>query len=332
MQAKLGFRNNMDSSRFNFRVPFRRKEYEKYITALKNSGAIEIEHVGKNLQLGKQRQRVKDSIQVIHDLEMKAILYTGIFGSIDVRNSGELKKMVQRDLFENVLSYGKKGKGTAMMCPSSDYVEKVVLPQINKTLKFAAYDGIFLDIPWIMYGGCFCDNCHDVREENNSEGKNQAEINAINVRQGLERFVGAIKKDHPYLKISVNASAPTIYRHSYHGAEIENLAGLFDQYVSEWNPLRMNQQVSVVTKCIERTIEIVEETETIEGVQKDAEFYHATTCTDPIGKIYPAEKLSKLFYAILNGGALPRLGVAFGNEGLGVIKNAWKNAVERYQK
>jgi hypothetical protein len=332
MQTKLGFRNNMDSSRFNFRVPFRISQYKEYIAALKESGAIEIEHVGKNLRVSKQRQRVKDSIQVIHDLEMKAILYTGIFGSIDVRNSGELKKMVQRDLFENVLSYGKKGKGTAMMCPSSDYVEKVVLPQINKTLKFAAYDGIFLDIPWIMYGGCFCDNCHDVREENNSEGKNQAETNAANVKQGLERFVSAIKKDHPDLKISVNVSAPTVYRHSYHGAEIENLAGLFDQYVTEWNPLRVNQQVSVVTKCVKKAIEVVEETETVEEIQKNPEFYHATTCTNLSGKIYPAEKLSRLFYAILNGGALPRLGIAFPSQQLEVIKEAWESAVEKYQK
>jgi len=331
MPENLGFRNNMDASRFNFRIPFRILEYKEYITALKNSGAIEIEHVGKNLKVRKQIQRVKDSVKAIHDLEMKAILYTGIFGSINVRRIRELKKMAQINIFENVLGYGKKGDRAAMMCPSSEYIERVMIPQINQTLDFAAYDGVFLDIPWIMHGGCFCDNCYDLREEKASEGKTQIEINAINVRQGLERFVAAIKKDHPDLKIGINASAPGIYRHSYHGAEIENLAGLFDQYVTEWNPLRVRQRASIVTNCVEKTIETVEATETFPGVQQNPEFYHATTCADPAGNIYPVNSLSRLFHAILIGGALPRLGVAFGNEGLDVIKEAWESAKERYE-
>ncbi|MBT4540972.1 hypothetical protein HOC35_05655 [Candidatus Woesearchaeota archaeon] len=332
MERRLGFRNNMDYSRFKFRSDFNMGSYRKYIRKLKESGAIEIEHVGKNLQKRKQRQRAKEAIKAIHDQDMKAILYTGIFGGINISGDSELRRFAQRNKDGKILSYQNGGEASAMMCPSSKYIEHFVIPQINRTLEFADYDGIFLDIPWIMHGGCDCNNCYELREDQEAEGKSNNEINAANVRHGLEKFVKEMKKNHPYVKISINASAPTIYTHKWHGAEIDNLAGLFDQYVTEWNPLRTRQNVSVVTRCIEKAIETVEGIEKIEGIQQTPEFYHATTCTDGNRKVYPAEKLSGLFHAILEGGALPRLGVAFGNDGLGIIKEAWHSAVEMYKK
>jgi len=309
MKEKLGFRNNMDYSKFNFKRKFDLKEYQNYVQKLKECGAIEIEHVGRYLKYPIQRERVKEAIKIVHDLEMKAILYSGIFGTEDIRNNQNFVKYAQKNKEGKILSYGDMGEITAMMCPSSEYVKQVVIPQINHTLDYANYDGIFLDIPWIMYGGCFCDNCEPIRKED----KGNAEI----VRKGLENFVQDIKKSFPNVKISVNASAPTIYNHDYHGAEMENLANLFDEYVTEWNPFRFNQNVQTVTRCITKAKEL-----------SSGKFYHATTCTDGKRKIYSAKKLGTLFSAILKGGASPRLGVAFPIHQLDIIKEAWSLALE----
>ena len=337
MGKRLGFRNNMDYNVFDFNSRyFNLENYKRHIAKLKECGTIEIEHFGRNLQLEKQKQRAKDAIKAIHDLDMEAILYTGIFGGINAKNSNELKSFAQRNKEGKLLSEHNLGEGSAMMCPSSEYVERVMIPQVSRTLEFAAYDGIFLDTPWIMKGGCYCENCYELREEVASEGKNQVEINAINVRGGLERFVTAIKKDHPHVKISVNASAPGLNFDYFHGAEIDNLAGLFDQYVTEWSPHRMRQTVSFGTRCIKKAVKIVEEIESAEGIEDkksvdiNGKFYHATTCTYSSGIVIPADRLSMLFHTILEGGALPRLGIAFGDKGLGIIKEAWESAVENY--
>jgi len=303
MTIQTGFRNYLHD-KFNFYNKFSMDVYKAYIEELHNTGAIEIEHAGRDLRYEKQRKRASEAIDAIHDFEMNAILYTGAFGTENVLINPGFEKYAQRNEQSKILGYGKLNLKTSMMCPASDYVDEITIPKLLSTLEWADYDGMYIDIPWILKGGCYCRNCDDIEGE-------RIDKNERIVRIGLEKIVQAVKKKHPEIKISVNASAPTIHNNQYTGASIENLKGIFDEYVTEWNPYRWKQPVEIVEKCIKAAKDIT-----------NARIYHATTCTDGLGRIYSEERLSKLFAAIISNGATPRLGVRFPTEQLKIIKNA----------
>jgi hypothetical protein len=307
MTANPGFRNYLHD-KFNFYNRISIDAYKTYIEDLRKIGAIEIEHAGRNLRYDKQRKRATEAIDAIHDQGMDAILYTGAFGTEDLTKNPGLEQYAQRNINGDVLGYGVLNLKTAMMCPVSDYVEKITIPQILSTLEWADYDGIFFDIPWVLKNGCYCNNCEDI--ELSSREKNQ-----VIVRQGLEKIVQAIKEKHPEIRISVNASAPTINNNRNTGANIDNLTGLFDEYVTEWNPYRWGQTTKVIERCIKAAKEVT-----------SSKIYHATTCTDGSGKIYSENKLTELFKAIISSGATPRLGIRFPKEQLEIIKIALTNS------
>ena len=235
------------------------------------AGATEIEHSGRRLS-SIQKQRTKDIISIIHDEGLKAILYTGPFG----RNTFE--QYAQRD--KNKLS---------LMCPSSDYIDKVLLPELQDVLD--GYDGIFFDMPWIAKGGCYCNYC---------DGNNKK-----TVRNALIKIVGTLN-----VKTSVNAGAPKIHN-EFPSSHIDNLNGIFDEYVNEWNPLRWNQKVTVVKKTIKYARDVTHK-----------KVYHETTCTVKNGKIYSVDLLSDLFSEIMIAGATPRLGISFNEKGLNKVREA----------
>ena len=112
------------------------------------------------------------------------------------------------------------------------------------------------------------------------------------------------------IKTSVNVCAPTIHN-DFPSAHIDNLRGIFDEYVTEWNPLRWNQDISV----IKRTIKYAKKS-------THKKIYHATTCTGKNGIIYSVNSLTNIFNAIVISGATPRLGIAFNEKGLDKIREA----------
>jgi hypothetical protein len=275
----MAFRNYL-SQKFNLHSPINLKEYRAYIRCLKMAGATEIEHSGRRLS-SIQKQRTKDIISIIHDEGLKAILYTGPFG---------------KDTFEQYAQRDKNQKPLSLMCPSSEYIDKVLLPELNEVLE--GYDGIYFDMPWIAKGGCYCNHCN---------GNNKT-----NVRNALIKIVGTLN-----IRTSVNAGAPKIHN-EFPSSHIDNLNGIFDEYVTEWNPLRWNQRLSVVRKTIEYAREITHK-----------KVYHATTCTDKRGKIYSVDLLADLFSIILIAGASPRLGISFYEKGLNKVREAMDIAYSR---
>ena len=275
----MAFRNYI-AHKFNLYSPIDLKQFQTFIKRLNQIGTTEIELVGRRLT-PIQRQRTKDLTSIIHDEGMKVILYTGPFGK------DNYKEYAQRDKNNNPLS---------LMCPSSKYIDNILLPELNNVLEF--YDGLFLDMPWIMKGGCYCNNC---------DGDNEK-----NVRDGLKKIRNSIN-----IRTSINAGAPTIHN-EHPSAHIDNIKGIFDEYVTEWNPLRWNQKVSIIKEVIEYAKKAT-----------NKKIYHATTCTDKQGKIYPLDVLTNLFTTIISAGAIPRLGIAFNNEGLNTIGKAMEIAYSR---
>ncbi len=280
--------------------------YEEHLKALKDSGAVRIVHGRSN-----EKGRLSDMIASIHKLEMQAVCYTGVFGTENISVNTSLEQWTQRNDKGVFLDYGGVGnKGTAMMCPVSPYVESYLAPNVIDVVQSCGFDAIFIDIPWIMEGGCYCGNCHDLR----TSGAD----NSILVRTGLKKFIEMVKAEIPDIKIGVNASAPGIYSHYWHGAEIENLSGLFEEYITEWNPFVFGNEPEIVTECILKAREKV-----------NGDFYHATTCTEEDGKPYSMDKMVALLSAILKGGALPWLCFAGPTHQVREIGEAWNRSLNR---
>lgn len=266
------FRNYV-AHKFNVHSPINLKEFKEYMSILKQTGASEIELAGRRLN-ALQRQRKNDLVNIIHDVGMRAVLYTGPFGT------DTYKEFAQRDKHNNPLS---------LMCPRSGYVQKVFLPELESVID--NFDEVFFDMPWIDKRGCYCSHCEDENE--------------TSVRDALQNIVEEIP-----IKTSVNACAPKIHN-EYPSANMYVLGGLFDNYVTEWNPLRWNQHPSI----LRRSIGYVQRITGKNG-------YHATTCTDKKGKIYELNDLAKLFRVILSTGAKPRLGIGFNQAGLKKVEQA----------
>ena len=303
----LSYRYGLDSS-------FSIGNYASHVRALKDAGASEIEHARRNLATNGQDMRMMECVQEIHDNGMRAGLYTGIFGSVDLSKNPDLAKFSQRDKKGNTLYFGKS-QSMAMMCPESRYVDDIILPQIEKTLATAEFDYVFFDIPWIMKHGCYCKNCAPAKRE----GSDNSQI----VRIALEDSVERLKSNFPGLSLGVNASAPGIYNHTFNGAHISNLDSLFDEYVTEWNPLRWGGHPGIITLCIDKARGMI---------STNPKFYHATTITrkngDGKNRLYDTGTLRMLFSAILAGGATPRIGCGGDKNVVQKIGEAWKEAQE----
>jgi len=313
LQLKLHLMNsnfeirNFIHNKYNLHTNFNLNEYKHYLTKLKEIGVTEIEHAGSNLTYFSQKTRLKDVIDINHDLGLKFVFYTGVFGTENIRHNKQMEKWVQRNKNGNLLSYENAGTKSAMMCPASSYVDEVTIPYLLEIINTSPIDKMFFDIPWIMPNGCYCSNCHKI---------NQKELSKeIIVRKALKKIVKTIKDYNQNIKIGVNAGAPTIHNNKFSGAHIDNLKGIFDEYITEWNPYRWNQNVKNVSRCIKYAKNSVQGT-----------LLHATTFTDKKGKMYSKDKYIKLFSAIIKEYASPRLGISFPEEQLRVIGDAWKTA------
>lgn len=280
--------------------------YSDYLNELISAGATRIVHSGYGSET--KRKQLREMLHVIREKCMVPILYMGVFGTENLESNPFLEKWAQRNTQFKALGYGGSRK-SAMMCPVSPYVSSYLLPKVLEVINECDINNIFLDIPWIMKGGCHCGNCYQLRQH----GADNARL----VRLGLEQFVNAIRAEFPCMRIAVNASAPGIYSHRWRGAEIENLGGLFDEYVTEWNPFRWRQKPDVITRCVREARKRVQ-----------GKFYHATTLTDKDGKMYDTSRIADLFMAILRGGALPWLGIACPEHQISQIGEAWRKSLE----
>jgi len=303
-----GIRNYIHD-KFNIHNRYDFTSYKKYLLSLKENGFTEIEHAGSHANHANQRKRLKCAVEEIHERGMKSYFYTGVFGTENLHQNKELLPYAQRNKNGDILSYEGKSLARAMMCPASGYIDNIVIAKILDRMHLAKFDGLFFDIPWVMKNGCYCKNCKNQREDGAD--------NAVMVRNALKRIVSALKKEYPALSICINASAPTIHDNRYSGGHIDNLSGIFDEYLTEWNPYRWKQDVSVVSRCIDYAAGIVK-----------GRLLHATTATNRLGKMYTKEQYVRLFSAILNGGATPRLGIVFPEKQLRIIGDAWQSAVE----
>ncbi|MFP4567526.1 MAG: hydroxymethylglutaryl-CoA synthase [Candidatus Woesearchaeota archaeon] len=253
-------------------------------------------------------KRLQDTTKIIHNLGMQSILYTGVFGTENLKNNPLFYKYVQRDKNHEPLFYGKSEK-TAMMCPSSDYVNKVTIPKLQNLITKNPFDGIFIDIPWILNKGCHCNNC-----QSNNKIKDENKNEKI-VRDSLDKIVTAIKDENPQIKISINSSAPLIYNNKSSGAHITNLTNLFDEYVTEWNPYKWNQDANILKKSINYAHKLTQK-----------RILHATTLTNKYGKMYTQKEYTHLFSTIMSAGADMRLGISFPPKQLKIIHTALQDS------
>lgn len=292
-------RNHISHS-YNLYGPIKLPRLNRFLYELKRIGVSEIELAGRKLQSPTQIQRSKAVISLIHDHDMRAILYTGVFGTENIMMQPALHNYTQKNKEGRTLTYGRDQK-TAMMCPQSPYVQHILYEQLQETIQRDEYDCIYMDIPWILQGGCYCKHCTGF---NSNEEK---------VRTSLEQLINALKNARPNINISVNASAPLINKNNESGGHIDNLTGIFDAYVTEWNPYRWRQPIHVLKPCLQYAKEKTRQPQ-----------YHATTCTNRKGELYTKEELINLFATIVNKEASLRLGVALGNEKIRTIGDAWK--------
>jgi len=291
--------------RFNLHTNFDLRAYERYLVALRSCGVTEIEHAAQHIVTRTQEERVRRVVDIIHEQGLKAILYTGVFGT---EGAARFRQWAQRDENGQILGYGGKGWRTAMMCPASPYPVEVTLPQLTRLLGLADFDGIFIDIPWFLRDTCYCSHCTAPRQ--------RGADNAAIVRASLETIVATLKQEKPELRLAVNASAPTIHDNRYNGAHIDNLAGLFDEYVTEWNPYRWRQPPTILVRSLLYAHQAV-----------TGRLLHATTMTTRGGgRPYSLDNYTSLFSAILAGGATPRLGITFPEELLQLVGEAWRRA------
>src|SRR3989344_7084891 len=145
MAKNIGFTININA-RYSPHKKMIMKDYERYVKAVKSAGASRIVHAGHELD-EKKKERLENMVNVVHGAGLKAILYTGVFGTEDLMKKPELEKWAQRDKDGNILGYDG-AVSSAMMCPVSPYAVDYLLPRIEETAALD-FDGIFIDIPWI---------------------------------------------------------------------------------------------------------------------------------------------------------------------------------------
>ena len=92
------------SHRFNLLGPIDLDDYKKYIQSLRSIGCTEVEHSGIHLRFPTQKTRAREIVDIIHQEQLTAVLYTGIFGTVNLNNHPQLQKYAQRDKNNNILS------------------------------------------------------------------------------------------------------------------------------------------------------------------------------------------------------------------------------------
>ena len=277
----LGAFRHYSGLAFNVRTPFSMDAFRQHVALLVRGGASEVELSGRVLQHRSQRERMTACVDVIHAEGALAVLYSSALGS-DSR--AEHRRYAQRSATGEALGYLGSSRAL-MMCPCSPYVS-VAARETGEAVARYGFDKVFIDIPWILRGGCFCTWCTAEREAGVSrDGR---------IRQGLQTY-RTVLHAHAAVPIGANVGAPTIHREAPAPAALE---GVVDELVTEWNPFRWGSGVGVVRSILKATPR-----------WPGASLFHATTCTDRQGQPIPREQLVALFAEIWAGGATPRIGV-----------------------
>ena len=290
---------NFVHDKFNVHNHIDFSDYISYICDLQEIGVTEIEHAASNIKTPKQKERLRQAVDTIHNQGLVAVLYMGVFGTVDLISRPDMALFAQRDMKGTILSYNNRGLRNAMMDPASPYLVDELFPYLQDLLSTVSFDKLFIDIPWMMPKAL--------------SSESPELTNQVIVRSALEKTMLFLRTINPDLEIGVNASAPIVNNNQSSGGHVSNLANLFDEYVTEWNPYRWSQPASIVTSIIQEAQKFTLGT-----------FYHATTMTDRKGKMYSSLHYEQLFSSILNAGATPRLGIRFPKEQLVIVGEAYK--------
>lgn len=272
----------------------------RYAKKLKLKGAERIVIRGR---LPKHLPKVKLMISSLREIGYQVIMYTGVWGGVDLMQSRNLWDWAQRDKADNPLGY-RGSLRSGMLCPESPYIAEVLIPEISELIDYCEFHGVFFDIPWIMKGGCLCKWCR--------KSKDSGGTNGDIVRIALGSLITNLRQRWPNLDFAVNASAPGLNHDKWSGGHLSNLADIFDEYVTEWNPYRWNQKPHVVANCLSEAKRIT-----------TGRFSHATTLTDRYGKLLSGDQIQSLFFAILSQAANPWISVNFNDRALDAIFNAY---------
>jgi hypothetical protein len=163
-----------------------------------------------------------------------------------------------------------------------------------------------------MRGACNCRWCLESRKG----GSTSDDI----VRVALESVVAELRQCFPHVCFAVNASAPGLNQDNWTGGHLRNLAGIFDEYVTEWNPYRWGQNAVAVAKSLSEAKHIA-----------TGRFSHASTLTTRSRKLLTRKQLRDLFVAILSQDASPWLSVYFNTAALDTISTAYVTAEDKLE-
>ncbi len=255
-------------------------------------------------RLPKHASKVQDLFGSLRTYGFKVIMYTGAWGGVDVTANRTLLDWVQKDKDGKPLGY-RASLRSGMLCPASPYTEQILIPEIVEILSKCPFHTLFFDIPWIMRGGCHCEWCREPREKNGL-------TNSGIVKETLSSVIERIHQQVPNVTFAVNAGAPGLNNDDWTGAPIRNLAGIFDEYVTEWNPYRWGQNANVIADSISKAKQIT-----------TGKFSHASTLTNRSSELLSTGAMRRLFAAILSSGADPWLSINFSTKKLDKIHEAY---------
>lgn len=262
-------------------------------------------------RLPKYADKVKTLGNSLKDLGFEVAMYTGIWGGVDLIRNPKYAEWAQKDKNDKPLGYrGSLRHG--MLCPNSPFVESILIPEICEIQNHFPFDSIFFDMPWIMKQGCYCMWC----KAKDMEGR----LNDIKVRRALKFVAEKIYKEYPNLKLAINSGAPGV-NFDNPEAHISNLKGIFDEYVTEWNPFIWHQSSTKISEILSKAKAITQ-----------GRFSHATKMLVSKTELLSWEKMNNIFYSILSQGAEPWLSMHVSIESLNKINDAYLDALERLSK
>lgn len=158
-----------------------------------------------------------------------------------------------------------------------------------------------------MKEGCHCKWCMECR--------NGGGTNGDIVRNALLSLSKYLRRHFPHLNLTVNASAPGLNQDHWTGGHLLHLAGIFDEYVTEWNPYRWGQPAEFIAPMLRKARSLTNGT-----------LSHASTVTTRHGTLLSETQLSDLFKAILREGATPWLSVYLNRTALNQVYEAYCRA------
>ena len=117
-------------------APLNDKQMERAITyarLLKKCG-------GKRIVIRSRLPRFSECVKMLcdslHEEGLGVVMYSGVWGGVDLTTNATFRKWAQRDQNNNPLGYCGSLK-SGMLCPASPYVNTVLAPELREMLSLA---------------------------------------------------------------------------------------------------------------------------------------------------------------------------------------------------